>query len=186
MRSFLIDDSFIIKWHPLYEETEDDEEEYRQIVASVKEEIRKIGNLSKETFIRILDWKTPRLKGIVRLNNFKLYAEAIKKSLGTPEGQKLIILDNLYGIGAPLASTILHFIYPEEFPIMDIRTVEVLYAGGYIKSKLRDARRYPDFKAAILSIRQQFPKWTLRQIDRALFAFHKLTMSSACKRFGAD
>lgn len=181
MRSFFIDDSFIIKWHPRYEETEDDEEEYRQIVASAKEEIRRTGNLSKETFIRILDWKAPRLKGIVRLNNFKLYAEAIKKSLGAPEGQKLIILDNLYGIGAPLASTILHFIYPEKFPIIDIRTVEVLYARGYVKSKLRDARRYPDFKAAILLIRQQFPKWTLRQIDRALFAFHKLTMSLTCK-----
>ena len=178
MNSFVIDNSFITKWDPCYEKTEDDEEEYRQIVVLIKVDIKKIGTVSRETFMRLLNWKSPRLKGIVKLNEFGLYGEAIKKCLVASEDQKLSILDDLYGIGAPLFSTILHFIYPDRFPIMDIRTVEVLYNADYLKSKLRDAKRYPNFKIAILSIERRCLRWTLRQIDRALFAFHKFAVYS--------
>ena len=161
-------------WHPRYDETENDEESYKQIILAVANDIKKRGTISKEVFLNILDWKTPRLKGIVKLNNFRLYAAKIKKCLKVPEDQKLKILDDLYGIGAPLASTILHFIYSDKFPIMDIRTVETLYKSGYIKFISRDGKKYPAFKTAILSIQRQSPRWNLRQIDRALFAFHKL------------
>lgn len=177
MNNFVIDDSFIKKWDPRYDETEDDEEDYKRILLSVAKDIKKLDTLSKDVFVNLLIWKTPRLKGIVKLNGFNSYAEAIKRCLGVPEDQRLKVLDDLYGIGVPFASTILHFIYPDEFPIMDIRTVEVLYAGGYIKSKVRDAQRYPNFKTTIFSIQKKYPVWTLRQIDRALFAFHKIALS---------
>ena len=170
---FIIDDSFISKWHPRYDETEDDEKEYGRILLAVADDIKTLGTVSKNIFIYLLNWKTPRLKGVVRLNDFNLYADAIKSCLGVLEDQKLKILDDLYGVGVPFGSTILHFIYPDKFPIMDVRTVEVLHTGGYIKFKSRDAQRYPAFKAAIFSIHQQSPRWTLRQIDRALLLFIK-------------
>ena len=77
------------------------------------------------------------------------------------------------GIGVPVAFTILHFMYSGNYPIMDMRTVEVLQAYGYITRKSRDLKRFPEFQDAVLSIQNSHPRWSLRQIDRAIFAFHK-------------
>ena len=82
----------------------------------------------------------------------------------------------LDGIGAPIGSTILHFIYPDKFPIMDVRTCESLFHLGYIKSKSRDEKRYPMFRKAILDIQKQCDQYSLRQIDKALFAYDKFEL----------
>lgn len=169
----MIDDAFIGKWHPQYDQSEHDEKEYQKIVADVSKEVPKIHTISKSTFERILNWKAPRVKHFVKLEEFDDYAKGIKQALQASEERKLAILDDLDGIGVPVASTILHFIYPRSFPIMDVRTAEVLYFLGYIKSKQRDQKRYVPFRFAILGIQQQYPQWSLREIDRALFAYHK-------------
>jgi hypothetical protein len=123
-----IDADFINKWKVCYDEDNIgcDEEDYIKIRDKVVEEVSR-GSLSKCTFIEILNWKTPRLKGIVRLDEFSYYDAGIKNALKAPEDQKLLILDELYGIGVPTASTILHLIYPSRFPIMDIRIAESLH-----------------------------------------------------------
>jgi len=139
--------------------------------------------MSKGTFERILIWKSPRLKGIAKLNEFHIYAEGLKRCLEAPEDKKLRILDDLYGIGVPTASTILHFIYPNEFPIMDVRTAEVLFYSGYIESKKRDQKRYVPFLSAIMDIAHDYPKWSLRQIDKALFAYHKIALKRKLHKF---
>ncbi|HAF07113.1 MAG: hypothetical protein QME48_07130 [bacterium] len=169
-----IDDAFIEKWHPEYDKCEVDEEDYKTIIAKVSNELSQKGTISKDTFIDILDWKAARVKGIVRLNDFDTYEKAFRKCIKAPNNEKLSILDELYGIGVPVASTILHFIYPQFFPIMDIRTVETLHYAGYIKSTARDQKRYIPFQSTILTIAMDYPKWSLRQIDRALFAYHKI------------
>lgn len=168
-----IDDYFIKLWHPLYDTTENDEQEYQEITIVVEKEVSEIGTITKPTFIRILEWKAARLKGIVKLNEYDMYAEAIRAAIESPEEYKLTKLTILYGVGVPLASTILHFIYPENFPIMDIRTAEVLHRDCYIESVRRDEKNYHPFRSVILRIKQQYPQWSLRQIDRALFAYHK-------------
>ncbi len=174
-----INDSFIQQWHPLYDTTENDEQDYQDIIRDVKREVSAKGTITKPVFIRILEWKAARLKGIVKLNQYDTYAETIRSAIQSPEKYKLTMLTSLYGIGVPLASTILHFIYPEDFPIMDIRTAEVLHCGHYIESVQRDEKHYPPFRAAILGIKRQYPQWSLRQIDRALFAYHKIN-SNQC------
>jgi thermostable 8-oxoguanine DNA glycosylase len=169
-----IDDAFIEKWHPKYDEFGDDvEEDYKTIIAKISNELSRKGTMLKDTFIDILNWKAPRLKGIVRLNEFDTYEKAFLKCFKAPNDEKLAILDELYGIGVPVASTILHFMYPQSFPIMDIRTAETLYYAGYIRSKARDQKCYIFFQSTILTIAKDHPKWSLRQIDRALFAYHK-------------
>ena len=173
-----IDDSFIQQWHPLYDTTEDDEQDYQEIVAAVERKVLQTGTITKPTFIRILEWKAARLKGIVKLNQYDTYAETIRSAIQSPEEYKLAMLTSLYGVGVPVASTILHFIYPDDFPIMDVRTAEVLFCGHYIESVQRDEKHYPPFRAAILGIKRQYPQWSLRQIDRALFAYHKMKTSA--------
>ena len=68
-----IDYDFISTWHPNYDQIANDETEYRNLVALVKKEIGQKSTISKETFIRILNWKSPRVKGIVKLTDFSTY-----------------------------------------------------------------------------------------------------------------
>jgi len=181
-----IDDKFIEKWHPKYDEIENDEKEYQNILKLVSNNIKNADTISKPIFIRILNWKAPRVKGIVELDKFDQYAEAIKRCANKSilEEEKLAILDDLRGIGVPVASTILHFMFPKTFPIMDVRTVEVLHCGGYIESDKRDQKRFVPFRNTILNIQHKYPRWSLREIDRALFAYHKINkinINQKCK-----
>lgn len=84
----------------------------------------------------------------------------------------MAILDELYGIGVPVASTILHFIYPSIFPIMDVRAAEALYYSGYLNAKSRTQNNYANYRRVITDIAQQ-NKCSLRELDKALFAYHK-------------
>jgi len=114
------------------------------------------------------------------------YAVAFRSSASEPPERKLEALlghgTKLPGIEAPTASTIIHFIHPEFMPIIDVRTVEVLLEAGLISSKQRDLEHYEEFRAAIDNIRRDCRAKTLRQIDRALFAYHKIVLDK--KRHG--
>jgi hypothetical protein len=79
----------------------------------------------------------------------------------------------LPGVGAPSGSTIIHFIHPQSMPIIDVRTVGVLHEAGLIKTKQSDCAHYEEFRKVIDTIKRSHPSWTLREIDKALFAYHK-------------
>lgn len=172
-----IDCNFISEWHPKYDQIASDEGEYRDLVATVRKELTEEATLSKETFIRILDWKAPRVMGIVKLNEFPGYQEAVGKAFAAHENDRLRILVKERGIGAPVGSTILHFMYPDSFPIIDRRTAETLHHAGLINSKSTDLSHYPSFRAKTLRIAKENPQFTLREIDRAVFAYHKISLS---------
>lgn len=177
-----IDYEFISAWHPKYDQIANDEVEYSNLVALVKKEIEQKSTISKENFIRILNWKSPRVKGIVRLNEFGVYEKGISAAYNAEENEKLKTLLRLHGIGAPVGSAILHFIYPNSFPIIDIRTAETLHYAGRIKSKSTDFSHYASFRSEILKIVRDNPGFTLRDIDRALFAYHKIYLSLKFKK----
>jgi len=169
-----IDDQFIKTWHPRYDETECDEPEYQRLLVRVSSEITARHTLTRLTFEEILNWKAARVKGIIDWDNFSDYSYKIKKSLEESDQNKMTLLTSLRGIGAPVASTFLHFIYPNSFPIFDQRTVGVLRYFRYIYSKSTELAQYPAFRSAVLKIQASCPEWSLREIDRAVFAFHKL------------
>lgn len=109
----IIDDAFIERWHPKYEDTEHDEGEYQEMLPIVAQELKDCGTLTRETFRRITKWKSSRLLGIVRLDDYDVYERGLRQVYETADAdRKLAILDALYGIGIPFASTILHFMYP--------------------------------------------------------------------------
>ncbi len=181
VKRIVIDDAFIAHWERKYDEIERDQGEYEKIVELVAKEIADSGTLSQGTFERLRDWKSKRLKAGVKAENFPLYAEAIRRAVQAPEEKKLGIVDDAWWVAVPFASTILHFIYPGSFPIMDVRTVETLNYAGYIHSEQRSPKRYPEFRKTILDIQRANPRWSLRQIDRALFAYHKLELAPRLK-----
>lgn len=175
--SLRIDNSFIAEWHPKYDEIEADEPDYKYLVVQVKKELDKNGTLSKKVFTEILNWKAPRVKGIVKLNEFETYANGIRDAFIAQADNKLTILCGLYGIGAPVGSTILHFMHPNDFPIIDIRTAETLYHAGYLNSSKTDLSHFAAFRTELLKIANECPSFSLREIDRALFAYHKIKLS---------
>jgi len=173
----VIDDEFIAKWDSQYDEG--DESEYRCLVKRVRTQVQSLGVISRQTFEHIYDWKAARAKRHVRWKKFRIYTKGLREALRAADDRRVAILDDLPGIGIPVASTLLHFIYPKRFPIVDYRTVEALQDLDCLdKSRslysFRDTPEgYGVFRQVMLNIARQHPKWSLRQIDRALFAYHK-------------
>ena len=168
-----INDQFIQIWHPRYDETEDDEPEYKRLLNKVSVEMMTDGTLTEQTFTEILNWKSARVKGRIDWINFEMYRNAIRKCLETSGMERMKLLVALPGIGAPVASTFLQFLSPTSFPIIDRRTADVLRHFGYIRCKSTGIAQYPEFMKAILKIRGSCPNWSLREIDRAVFTYHK-------------
>lgn len=178
-----VNDGFIRHWESRYDEIAHDEIHYQNLIQRVIEEVLGINTISSDTFRRIYNLKAPRSRHYVRWDSFHIYENAFRNVIQIPDEQnelKIMVLDNLPGIGIPLASTILHFMYPNVFPIVDFRTVEALQdldclynerSFYYFRDRLDG---YMIFCGVISDIVQQYAHWKLRQIDRALSAYHKI------------
>jgi hypothetical protein len=172
-----IDDIFIEHWQKIFASSLRVQSSYDDLVLQVRSDIEKRGCITEKTFIRLINWKSPRIRPIFEKRGFAEYRLCIKKCLAAEECDKMDILAGAYGIGAPVASTILHFTYPDRFPIIDFRTAEALYHFGLIESPRVSAKGYATFREAILDIRERHDRWSLRQIDMALFAYDKKELS---------
>jgi len=183
------------------EEDYEDERRYQGLIKSVKADVAKRGAISEKTLEGILKWKLgryygedgnvcwgaygriydPRLRLIISesiSDNHKLFIliwdeDKLKAKLPVVSGVLANIHGNPDGFGVPVASTVLHFIFPDRFPIIDIRTAEMLYLADEIKSPNRyDYRVYDQFRSAMLEIASK-TDFSLHQIDRSLFAYHR-------------
>jgi hypothetical protein len=130
-----IDETFVRQWHPRYDDTECDEREYRKLLEVTRGDTAAFATLSIQTFTAILDWKSARVKGHIDWTAFPNYANAIRAACCAPDDATMRQLVALPGIGAPVASTFLHFLHPSEFPIIDRRTVDVLHLAGCLQQR---------------------------------------------------
>ena len=170
----MIKKEFIKRWIP------DDsknkyEQQYNELKDQVKIEISTSKTLKEETFQENYKWKT-RNRSQKHLDpNRKIYTEAISKLVNELDIEKKIeIIEELDGIRFPVASTVLHFIYPEDFPIIDVRTVKALWDKGMFKTKPGDnIKDYMIYREKIMKIRDTCKDFSLREIDRALFTYNE-------------
>jgi len=182
---FVIDDAFIREWHPKYDVTENDEREYQTLVTEVAGDLNSLGTISQGTFLAVWNWKgAMRVIRHVNLDEYNsVYATAFRRAASEPPERKLAALlapgVKLPGVEAPTGSTLLHFMHPHVMPIIDVRTVEVLHAVGLLSTDRRDLAHYEEYRQAIEGIRHRCPRWSLREIDRALFAYHKQFLEKA-------
>lgn len=171
-----IDKEFIEHWASRYDEYNigDDEGEYNLIRNKVNDEISDTGTISQDTFERIADWKSFHVRHKVKWEDFGLYQIAIKYALEVPDRLKLSLLCGLEGVDIAVASTILNFMYPDKFPIIDYRVTQVLReAAGIQLPKTMSYKMYYRYKTEIEGIVKE-TGYDIRTIDRALFAYHKL------------
>jgi hypothetical protein len=129
-----IDSVFIEKWEKEYSEA--DEKKYIKILNLVKNELENITGISLSTFKELYTWKTRgrSYNYIIEKEYETIYNENIKISIELPDDKKIYFLDGMPGVRIAVASTILHFIYPNQFPIIDVNTINALKKLEYYKT----------------------------------------------------
>jgi len=168
----MINGNFIKNWIPNKENP--DEIEYKNILRTVQEQDLYI---DWDIFERIYNWKASRSKNYLDKKNKELYISAFKEISDLNDVEKINFFKQtkqrkkLPGILEPIASTILHFMYPDQFPIRDVRTVGTLRDKGLLRTKKIS---YNDYRAEIFKIYNNCEgEFSLRQIDIALFTYNE-------------
>jgi len=129
------------------------------------------GFFAKHELLDVCYWKTPRSQSKCRKNDEEFIREVTAISLSTQnEKLKIEVLTLLSGVSWPTASTLLHFCYPEKYPILDFRALWSLgidqLPGKY------DFDFWWSYVSACRKISLE-NTITIRQLDKALWQYSK-------------
>jgi hypothetical protein len=132
--------------------------------------VRARGHYTREEFIEVCAWKTPRSRPRVAANPEAAVADVTGRALAaSDEAARFATLLELEGVGAPTASTLLYTAFPDDYPILDVRALESLG----VKSR----STYPvSFWLAYLDVCRALARRhgvSLRTLDKALWQHSK-------------
>ena len=138
---------------------------------------KKINNnaaINIEDIRRIVLWKLDRIINIPDevIDDLKKFAN--KKSLDIKDSKTQEVIEKLLscdGVGFPMASTILKFIRPDVFPIIDIRSYRVIF-GVKLYSSQYSLDKYINYIGEVYKIRDRL-NIDLPLIDQQLYCFDK-------------
>ncbi|RLA84602.1 MAG: hypothetical protein DRG78_00860 [Epsilonproteobacteria bacterium] len=141
----------------------------------LKSRMNKKQNITIDDLRRISLWKLNRtlnvdndtltnLEIIAKDNNITIDSELVKNTI-----TKLVESD---GIGFPMASSILKFIRPDIFPIIDIRAYRALF-GKKIYSSQYTKELYIEYTKELYKIAEKH-NLELFQVDEQLYEFDKV------------
>lgn len=118
MFTLRFDKSEIGHWSSLYDYPGDAE------VESVASKNRQQGHLTRQEFLTLCKWKTPRSQPKCALNSEALIRDTTSIALSSVHEElrigALLVLD---GVSWPTASVILHFWHKDPYPILDFRAL---------------------------------------------------------------
>jgi len=128
------------------------------------------GRYTREEFIEVCAWKTARSRSKVTSNRTTAVAAATGRALGTEdEVTRMSALLDLAGVGVPTASVLLYCVFPNEYPILDVRALESL--------GVRPRSQYPlSFWLEYLSACRELARRhevSIRTLDKALWQHSK-------------
>ena len=168
-------------WAERYLEHREGGETYREADERVKmtiEAARDRGHMTRDDLEETAKWKYPGqgLLNLVRQNARDEVREITCVSFtATTERLRVGVLLALAGVKWPMASTILHFAFPDDYPIVDkrvLRTIDWQYKhGGSF-----NFNRWNDFTEACKSESTKF-NVKMRDLDRALWYYDKKRMN---------
>ncbi len=176
-----INGRFVEHWQPKYYEFWTDEDVYQDLLRSFANQIERQGTVDEETFHEMYRWKAMnRSWHYIEEQDFADYQDGISEALDLGEKEKLPRLTRLPGIGVSVVSTTLHFIYPHNFPIIDMHTVSALdKLCGFKIGSSPTCNGYLNFRRVMLDIVDRIEHWNLRHLDRALMAYDKVNAGSS-------
>ena len=128
--------------------------------------------LTQDALEAVARWKYPggALRKLVKENETRGFnvQEITKRSFdpATSDKQRIEKLRGLRGVDWPMASTILHFVFPECHPIMDVRAMRTV--GGSTNFTLKKWMQYCELCRATAT---EYGLENLRILDRALWMY---------------
>jgi hypothetical protein len=131
-----------------------------------------------ELLRRIALWKFDRVLDVPNDTLEKLRAVATDRDLCVDSKETQLLIEELIGcrgVGLPMASTILKFLRPDVFPIIDVRAYRALYGTKPYFSQStnrKNIQRYLAYTAEVQSISRRLGP-PLRDIDEQLYEFDK-------------
>lgn len=85
------------------------------------------GRYSREDFLTVVRWKSARTISLAERNAAADVEQATRAAFeATDEISRVLPLVGLDGVGIPVASALLHFAFPEIYPILDFRALHSL------------------------------------------------------------
>lgn len=132
--------------------------------------------LTREKFIKLGLWKSKRPQKHYRnLRNSDKFVRkttsfAFKTNDERKEIESLLSVNNgLKGVSWPVASVILHFAFPEGYPILDYR---VIWSLGWKQPENYNFEFWQKYVRGLKSLARKF-NLSLRTIDKALWFYSK-------------
>ncbi len=141
---------------------------------AIRENLKNKSDIQMDDIRRIALWKYDRIIEIDDMFCTQLYHVASKEkiSIEHKEAQEIIAkLVSSEGVGFPLASTILKFINPDVFPIIDVRAYRAIY-GKKINYSQYNLKIYVEYAKRIYAIRDRL-QISLSEVDERLYEFDK-------------
>jgi hypothetical protein len=161
----------INEWAARYGLDDEDREAFR-----VGKAAKMMGALSRADFLAIARWKTPRTVKYCASNTDDYVRAVTASALAAREPRfKIEVLCILDGVAWPTASVVLHFCDTDRWPIIDYRAFESLGQRGPISYDFSVWEAYVRYTRSIADSAQV----SMRTLDRALWAFSKVTSQAA-------
>jgi len=182
----MIDKSFINKYSIRYQYRYHLAKSGENLEAEIRRAMRKRPRrIDVHLLYKIVAWKAPRIKARVKLNEERLVKEITGISFSTKnERLRIEILTLLEGVSYRVASTVLHFRFPNKYTIMDFRAWESLQDSRLTRGEKEGCKFSKRYKIA-----DDFEHWTnylqvcrriskrekcsLRELDKALWQYSK-------------
>jgi hypothetical protein len=106
---------------------------------------RKRGYYTREEFLLICRWKTPRSKPLVESNSAEAVEAATREAFAASDEERRIeSLLSLRGVSWTTASALLHLPLPDLYPILDKRVLHALGARPNASVSLKSWLDYVD------------------------------------------
>lgn len=134
--------------------------------------LRRQGFLKKKELMEIGEWKSkrPRRHYESKKNDDLTVKEITKFSFKTKsEKARIKSLLVLKGVSWPVASAILHFAFPEKYPIMDFR---VIWSLGWRQPSIYNFNFWQKYCKKINTLSRKY-KLSIRTVEKALWKYSK-------------
>lgn len=153
-----------------YAEIYDEHYTAANVEKEMKDWLKNKRYLDREGFIKVGLWKSARPKKHYESNDDLTVREITRFSFATKsEKARIESLFVLNGVSYPVASVILHFAFPDRYPIMDFRAI---WSLGWEKPKDYSFDFWMKYCAEIKEISKRVGE-NIRTIDKALWHYSK-------------
>jgi hypothetical protein len=100
-------------------------------VAAAGRRARERGYYTREDARTVYRWKARRSEGRFAVVDARTVRDTTRKAFAaSDETARIEALTSLPGVGVPVASALLHFAFPDEYPILDVRALESVGVRG--------------------------------------------------------